>query len=131
MTAKPNKPASASTTQQAVIDILAEIDRLAPDAGTNHELAKLREGIDLLDRAILHLINQRVGYATIIGRIKKAGGIPVYAPNREADVLQNVRNENGGPLSDEAVKRVFERIIDETRSLERRKYQDDHTDSAK
>ena len=114
-----------------MIDILAEIDRLAPDAGTNHELAKLREGIDLLDRAILHLINQRVGYATIIGRIKKAGGIPVYAPNREADVLQNVRNENGGPLSDEAVKRVFERIIDETRSLERRKYQDDHTDSAK
>jgi chorismate mutase len=45
-------------------------------------------------------------------------------PEREEEVLRNVLAANEGPLSNEAVRRLFERVIDETRALERQKYQD-------
>lgn len=106
------------------------IQRRPPDAkGSSPTVADLRDAIDLLDQAILELLNQRVVYATIIGKLKKSVGAPVYVPQREADVLENVRSSNRGPLHDEAVKRLFERIIDETRSLERKNYQDVETPS--
>lgn len=107
------------------IRVLADLAGTPPDAdGSDPALDELRDGIDMLDQAILELLNKRVDYATIIGRIKKAAGEPVYVPRREADVLENVRLSNRGPLGPDAVKRLFERIIDETRSLERKKYQD-------
>lgn len=107
------------------IRVLADLAGTPPDAdGSDPTLDELRDGIDMLDQAILELLNKRVDYATIIGRIKKATGEPVYVPRREADVLDNVRLSNRGPLEPDAVKRLFERIIDETRSLERKKYQD-------
>jgi chorismate mutase len=43
----------------------------------------------------------------------------VYQPDREAEVLEHVQSINPGPLDDGAVKRLFERIIDEARRLER------------
>ena len=46
-------------------------------------------------------------------------GLEVYQPERELDVRQHVQAVNGGPLDDGAVKRLFERIIDEARRLER------------
>ena len=45
--------------------------------------------------------------------------IPPYQPERESDVLANAENNNRGPLSDAAIRRLFERIIDEARSAER------------
>lgn len=123
-----NRDLSTPSAVDSVRDVLDELGRNNPDGRDDATLGDLRVGIDLLDRALLELLNQRVVYATIIGRMKKARGLPVYVPEREADVLHNVRAANRGPLTDDAVKRVFERIIDETRSLERRKYQDDPTD---
>jgi len=43
----------------------------------------------------------------------------IYQPSREADVLEHVQQINRGPLDDGAIKRVFERVIDEARRLER------------
>ena len=120
---------STPSPLDCVRGVLDDLGRNNADARDDAGLGDLRVGIDLLDRALLELLNQRVVYATIIGRLKKAKGLPVYVPEREADVLQNVRTANRGPLTDDAVKRVFERIIDETRSLERRKYQDDPSDN--
>ena len=57
--------------------------------------------------------------AAVVGRLKELAGLPIYQPAREADVLNNVRAANLGPLDNEAMTRLFERIIDEARRLER------------
>ena len=75
--------------------------------------------IDALDERLVDLLNQRSKCCIEIGRIKHERGLPVYSPDREAQVLDNVANRNGGPLETEAVRRLFERIIDESRRLER------------
>jgi chorismate mutase len=95
-----------------------------PDTPSQEDLAPWRDRIDALDRAIIRLLNERAICANAIGHIKKRIGLPVYVPSREQDVLRNVTASNEGPLPNEAVKRLFERVIDETRSLERQLYQD-------
>ncbi len=82
-------------------------------------LADLRKKIDALDDALVRLLNARAACALEIGRVKKEAGLPVYQPSREAEVLGHVQEINVGPLDDGAVRRLFERIIDEARRLER------------
>lgn len=95
-----------------------------PEHPTEADLRPWRERIDVIDRALLHLLNERVRCAHAIGAIKKQVGLPVYVPSREEEVLRNVIGANTGPLPDAAVRRLFERVIDETRSLERKTFQD-------
>jgi chorismate mutase len=82
----------------------------------------LRRRIDELDERLVELLNERASCALRIGEIKQQLGIEVYQPERESQVLGHVR-EHGhaikGPLSPEALTRLFERIIDEARRLER------------
>ncbi len=96
-----------------------------PDEPTQADLKPWRDRIDQIDQVILHLMNERSRCANVIGHIKKKLTLPVYAPRREEDVINNVLSANQGPLPNIAVRRLFERIIDEIRSLERQKYQDD------
>ncbi len=83
------------------------------------EMERLRKRIDRLDKLIVRLLNRRAKFADEIGKIKDKLGLDVYSPEREKQVYENVSRENPGPLTDEAVKRVYERIIDESRRLER------------
>ncbi len=84
-------------------------------------LDKLRDDIDRVDEVLVRLLNERARVACEIGRIKKAEGIEVYQPEREKQVLAHVRGIAAeGPLGAEAIARLFERIIDEARRLERR-----------
>lgn len=87
------------------------------------DMTPWRDRIDAIDRQILALLNERAQCANAIGAIKKELGMPVYVPSREEEVLSNVTEANRGPLTSDAVRRLFERVIDETRSLERRTYQ--------
>jgi chorismate mutase len=82
-------------------------------------LDELRRKIDALDDRIVELLNERAACALEIGHEKKLAGLEVYQPSREAEVLGHVQRINMGPLDDEAMKRLFERIIDEARRLER------------
>jgi chorismate mutase len=82
-------------------------------------LDDLRKKIDTLDEAIVRLLNTRAACALEIGRFKKMLGLAIYQPSREAEVLDHVQSINPGPLDDGAVRRLFERIIDEARRLER------------
>jgi chorismate mutase len=79
----------------------------------------LRDRIDALDEQIVALLNERAACALEIGEIKRTIGMAIYQPGREKDVLDHVRRVNPGPLDGEAVMRLFERIIDEARRLER------------
>ena len=91
----------------------------APAAGDSAEIEAWRRRIDQIDTQLMGLLNSRSACAVEIGRIKRVLGLPVYSPEREARILERVMRENPGPLDPTAVKRVFERIIDESRRLER------------
>ncbi|MCW5963426.1 MAG: chorismate mutase [Bryobacterales bacterium] len=86
---------------------------------TPHPLSKQRAQIDALDVEILHLLNARTSVVEEIGRIKEQLAMPVYEPKREDSVMANVLSHNNGPLDDAAVRRIFERIVDEMRSLQK------------
>jgi len=84
-------------------------------------LDDLRHDIDRVDEVIVRLLNERARVACEIGRIKKEMGIEIYQPDREKQVIAHVRGVAvEGPLGPDAIARLFERIIDEARSLERR-----------
>ncbi len=87
--------------------------------GAEERMEAWRKNIDEIDHAILYLINQRMEVANSIGDIKHANGWPVYMPKREVLVIDKAAGRNPGPLPDPSVKRIFERIIDETRSVEK------------
>jgi len=78
-----------------------------------------RDEIDKLDEQLVKLLNARSQCAIELGRIKRRLRLPIYSPDREREVIAHVTGINHGPLDRDAVRRVFERIIDESRSIER------------
>ena len=83
------------------------------------KLDALRERIDRLDEQIVRLLSARAACALEIGHEKKLRNMEIYQPGREAEVLAHVQGLNEGPLDNGAIRRLFERIIDEARRLER------------
>lgn len=83
------------------------------------DVKALRDRIDEIDRSVVALLNERAEVALRIGRAKKASGAPLYDPAREEEIMRHVTGLANGPLPPAAMRRVFERIIDETRSVER------------
>jgi chorismate mutase len=78
-----------------------------------------RRRIDEIDLQLVELFNERTKCAIEIGHIKKRLGLEIYSPKREAQVIANVTAANAGPLDAEAIRRLFERVIDEARRIER------------
>jgi chorismate mutase len=83
------------------------------------EIDGIRKRIDLLDDVLLRIFNERARLALEIGRIKKTLDLPVFDPAREKRIFARMKGENPGPLDDGAVVRLFERVVDESRRLER------------
>jgi chorismate mutase len=90
-----------------------------PAAETERAVEEWRRRIDVIDDQLTKLLNSRSACAVEIGRLKRHVGMPVYQPEREKWILDRVERNNPGPLDSGAVRRVFERIIDEGRRLER------------
>lgn len=78
-----------------------------------------RRRMDEIDKRLVELLNERCKCAQEIGHLKHKESIPLYQPARESEVLNNAESNNEGPLSHAAIRRLFERIIDEARSAER------------
>ncbi|HSW48588.1 MAG TPA: chorismate mutase [Bryobacteraceae bacterium] len=87
-------------------------------------LEDCRRRIDELDLRILDLLNERTRVVEAIGQVKRQLSLPIYEPKREDQVYANVTDHNHGPLPPEAVKRVFERIIDEMRTVQKIRMQE-------
>ena len=81
------------------------------------DLEDWRNEIDVLDRELLKLLNRRAECAIEIGRIKQAIEQPIFVPEREMSILNRILELNKGPLDAEAVRRIFQQIIDESRRL--------------
>ena len=79
-----------------------------------------RRRIDELDSQILALLNQRAEYALQIGREKQKRGQTIASPKREVEILKRTTAQNRGPLAEEAIERIFQVIIDESRRLQER-----------
>jgi chorismate mutase len=82
-------------------------------------LEELRSRIDVLDRQLVELLNERARAAQMIGHLKVATSLPVYEPGREKVIYANVREANKGPLPDIELTHIYERIIDVMRALQR------------
>lgn len=86
------------------------------------EIDWLRREIDKLDDQIVQLLNRRATLVLEIGQIKKRLGLPVHSPGRENEVLGQVQGQNRGPLGDEAMRNIFQKILEEMRGLEEKTY---------
>lgn len=85
-------------------------------------LEALRDEIDKIDEVIVRLLDSRARCAYAIGRVKQAQGLAIYEPQREARVIARVKELNaklGGPLDEQAIVRLYERIMDEARRIQR------------
>ncbi len=82
-------------------------------------LGDCRRQIDEIDRRILELLNERTRVVERIGSVKKQQAMPVYEPKREDEVFRNVVDNNPGPISAGALRRIYERILDEMRTLQK------------
>ena len=89
------------------------------------KLEDLRVLIDDVDQRIVTLLNERTQVVENIGRIKRQARLPIYEPKREDQVFANITGCNHGPLTPEAVRRIFERIIDEMRTIQRVRMESD------
>ncbi len=78
-----------------------------------------RQKIDELDRQLVLLISERASAAQAIGRLKRETELPVYEPQRERTIFENVRSHNPGPLPDLELVHIYERIIDVMRALQK------------
>ena len=82
-------------------------------------LAECRVKIDDIDRQLVELLNRRTVIVEDIGRAKSSAGLPIYEPDRERSVFENVRKLNRGPLPDRDLLRIYERLIDVMRQIQK------------
>ncbi len=88
-------------------------------------LEQFRQEIDAIDLQLLALLNRRTRVVERIGQVKESVALPIYEPKRERAVFRNVTENNTGPLDGDALQRIFERIIDEMRSLQKMRRQEE------
>jgi chorismate mutase len=78
-----------------------------------------RKKIDELDRKLVALLSERARAAVEIGKLKRNTSMPIYEPDRERIVFDNVQQANGGPLPGRDLVRIYERIIDVMRNIQK------------
>ena len=83
------------------------------------DIADWRKKIDEMDLRLVKLLNQRARAAQEIGRLKRNTKLPIYEPEREQRIFENVLSANQGPLPDSELRHVFERIIDVMRNIQK------------
>ncbi|MFH1790659.1 MAG: prephenate dehydratase [Candidatus Omnitrophota bacterium] len=83
------------------------------------DLKKLRLKIDLIDRRIVDLLNERAMLTIDIGHFKHRKGLSIYAPNREKEVYRKLGSLNKGPLGANALKEIYREIMSSALNLEK------------
>jgi chorismate mutase len=83
------------------------------------DIAEWRKKIDDLDRRLVELLNERAQAAHEIGKLKRNTSMPIYEPDREKKIFENVQRANRGPLPESELRQVYERIIDVMRNIQK------------
>ncbi len=84
------------------------------------DLNDWRNEINDLDREIVTVLNRRAACVLELAPLKRRQGIPIYEPDRERRVHENIGAANAGPLSNESLARIYEAVIREMRELQNR-----------
>lgn len=82
------------------------------------DIDDLRQRINCIDNELLKLFNERAKLALEIGKMKKTLGLPIHIPSREEQIITRVQRENPGPLPSTSIVRLYQQVIQESRSLE-------------
>jgi len=83
------------------------------------DIADWRKKIDEIDQKLVEILNQRAQAAQEIGRLKRQTELPIYEPDRERIVLEQVREQNRGPLQHRHLIQIYERIMDVMRNIQK------------
>jgi chorismate mutase len=83
------------------------------------DIADWRKKIDEIDSKLVELLNDRAHAACEIGKLKRNTSMPIYEPQREKTIFENVCRVNRGPLPDGELRQVYERIIDVMRNIQK------------
>jgi chorismate mutase len=78
-----------------------------------------RKKIDELDRRLVELLSERARAAVEIGKLKRNTSMPIYEPDRERIVFEQVQQANHGPLPGRDLVRIYERIMDVMRNIQK------------
>jgi chorismate mutase/prephenate dehydratase len=87
---------------------------------SDDKLQPLREQIDAIDAQLLALLNQRARVAQEVGHVKAETNAPVFRPEREAQVLARIAQNNPGPLQSIDLQSIFREVMSACRALEKR-----------
>jgi chorismate mutase-like protein len=82
------------------------------------DIADWRRKIDELDRQLVALISERARCAVEIGKLKQNSQLPVYEPDRERIIFENIQRANHGPLSQVQLRQIYERLVDVMRQIQ-------------
>ncbi len=82
------------------------------------DIAEWRLKIDDLDRQLVRLINERARCADEIGKLKRNSSLPIYEPDRERIIFNNIQRENQGPLTEVQLRQIYERLVDVMRQIQ-------------
>jgi chorismate mutase-like protein len=83
------------------------------------DIADWRRKIDELDRQLVRLINERARCADEIGKLKRNSSLPIYEPDRERIIFNNIQRENQGPLTEVQLRQIYERLVDVMRQVQK------------
>src|SRR5215469_18349741 len=83
------------------------------------DIAEWRHKIDELDRQLVALISERAHCAVEIGKLKQNSSLPIYEPDRERIIFDNIARENHGPLTDIQLRQIYERLVDVMRQVQK------------
>jgi chorismate mutase/prephenate dehydratase len=98
---------------------MADSEHFQPDGRpVDAQLADLRVRIDVVDQQLLTLLNARAKLAQAVGEVKKLDGSPVYRPDREAQVVDRIKNQNPGPVLAGSIAPIWREIMSACRALE-------------
>lgn len=84
----------------------------------DQRLAPLRAQIDMIDQELLELLSKRAKAAQEVGHIKNESSAPIFRPERESQVIQNVLQKNPGPLLPDGLASIWREIMSACRALE-------------
>ena len=83
------------------------------------DIADWRKRIDELDLKLVELLSERAQCAHEIGKLKRDSSMPIYEPDREKIIFDNIARHNSGPLSERQLRQIYERLIDVMRQIQR------------
>lgn len=106
---KKNESTKSSMSKQAGVE--TAMDTAALDA--------LRQKIDGIDKKLVAMLNERAGFVVEVGEIKRGSDTPIYAPHREAAVLQRALDNNDGPLPDRTIEAIYREMMSGSFAIER------------